>query len=110
MELSLRHIKFIPADIPIFFCGDLNINYSSDDGKAILKPMFEYMNSAAVSAQNHDSSTATTYNKWGNSTKTLDYIFYRNATALSYKVVNSADYGTKYISDHYPIYSDMVVK
>ena len=93
----------------MFFCGDLNINYCSENGRALLAPMFEYMESAAVSADMHDSPTATTYNKFGASTSVLDYIFYRNATALTYKIVNSAGYGTEYISDHYPVCSDFRV-
>lgn len=109
VELSLAHIKAIGADTPVFFCGDLNINYSDENGKALLKPMLGYMQSASLGAITHDSPTATTYNKFGASTKTLDYIFYRNASAVTYKVVNGTGYGTQYISDHYPIYADIKV-
>lgn len=109
VELSLTHIKAIDPKTPVFFCGDLNINYCSENGRALLAPMFEYMESAAVSADMHDSPTATTYNKFGASTSVLDYIFYRNATALTYKIINSAGYGTEYISDHYPVCSDFRV-
>lgn len=109
VELSVKHIREIEPYLPVFFCGDLNINYVSSDGQALLKPMFEYMQSAAMSATTHDSPTLTTYNKFGASTKVLDYIFYRNATAQTYKVVNSPNYGTTYISDHYPIYADIKV-
>lgn len=109
VELSLRHIKAIPETTPVFFCGDLNINYASAEGQTLLKPMFEYMYSAAVSAQSHDDPKTCTYNKFGASTKVLDYIFYRNASALTYKVVNGTNYGTTYISDHYPVYSDLKI-
>ena len=33
----------------------------------------------------------------------LDYIFYRNAEADKFDVIDSPDYGVRFISDHYPI-------
>ena len=109
VELSVRHVRQIPEGIPVLFCGDLNIDYTSADGRNLLKPMFEVMRSAAVSANTHDDPYTCTYNHWGTSTKVLDYIFYRDADALTYSVVNSKSYGTDYVSDHYPLISDIVV-
>ncbi|MBO6759847.1 MAG: hypothetical protein JJ909_02590, partial [Roseivirga sp.] len=38
--------------------------------------------------------------------RNIDFIFFKNANALSYKAVVK-DYGVPYISDHYPIISHM---
>lgn len=111
VELSLKHVKAIPSETPVFFCGDLNLNYNSEDARKVLSPLFDYMQSAGVSATSGDSYSTPTYNNFevGNRKDVLDYIFYRNATAVSYKVVNGSNYGTTFISDHFPVYSDFRV-
>ncbi len=91
----------------VFFCGDLNLDYKNTEHREILKPLFEYAPSAALVAGQSSGAETTTYNSFGSSTKVLDYILLRNATAKVYKVVNEDTYGTKYLSDHYPLYADV---
>jgi len=99
-------VKDRGAAAVVFFCGDLNM----EPDNTYLKPMFDYMSHGAKNAKSSDGISKTTYNKFGGSSKVLDHIFYRNAEALTYKVVNSSSYGTQYVSDHYPIYCDFVIK
>lgn len=108
VEMSLASLKtVVPADETVFFLGDLNLNYADETGKSILSPLLGYMKSASIEAKEGAAPTATTYNKWGASTKVLDYILFRNATAQNYNIISDGTkYGTKYLSDHYPIWSD----
>ena len=106
VEMSLDSIKKqAGADGTVFFCGDLNL----EPANPVLKPMFDYMHHAATDAEQSDGVNTITYNGFRTTNlKVLDHIFYRNAKARTYKVVNSqTDYGTNWISDHYPIYSDI---
>jgi len=96
----------IPADDPIFLCGDLNLNY----GDVRLDTLLTYMGDAATSAPKSDGPLVCTYNGFNpNYTKTLDHIYGRNVYFKNYHVVNSPDYGITYISDHYPLYSDVQI-
>ncbi|MBR5042322.1 MAG: endonuclease/exonuclease/phosphatase family protein [Bacteroidales bacterium] len=106
VEMSLASIKKQAGDDgTVFFCGDLNMEPSN----SVLKPMFDYMQHAATDAEVSDGVNAVTYNGFRETNqKVLDHIFYRNAKAHTYKVVNSQTaYGTNWISDHYPIYADV---
>lgn len=109
VEMTIAAIKkYVKEDEIVFFTGDLNINYNDASMRPLLDPLLNYMNSAALKAKTSDGQTTETYNKFTvNYNKVLDYIFYRNAIPLTYKVVNSDQYGTTYVSDHFPIYSDM---
>ncbi len=93
---------------PVFLCGDLNLGYDN----AILDPLKEYMYHAAATALESDGVYAITYNGYRDTNqKTLDHIFYRNAIVDTYHVKNRHyQYGTncKWISDHYPLYSDVM--
>lgn len=108
VEISLNHVKSLGEKKTVFFCGDLNIDYNASNS-TLLTPLASYMDNASRVAETADPAGTCTYNHWGSSKKTLDYIFVRNADVKTYKVVNSPDYGTAYISDHYPLYSDVVV-
>lgn len=105
VNMALDKIKeIVPEHMPVFLCGDFNIDYGTKS--SLLAPLNKYMKNAAVAARNTSGASTTTYNKFGASTKTLDYIYIRNITASKYKVVNSDSYGTTYVSDHYPIFAD----
>lgn len=82
---------------PVFIVGDMNCQTASSG----LQPYYDWMSSARETAVTSDSGI--TYNGYGNGKTILDHIFYRNAIASEYRVVNSDGYGVKYISDHYPI-------
>lgn len=111
VKMSLDRVgKEVPEDGTVFFCGDLNLSYTNDEPRKTLSPIFDYFMWSAKEAPNTSGTARPTYNKFGASTNVLDYILYRNATPLNYVVVNSPTaYGTDYLSDHYPIYSDFLL-
>lgn len=83
--------------IPIFVTGDMNMSPSD----TVLNIIRRIMISTADTMHN----TNPTYHDWGqlnNGGEQIDYVFYRHANPLSYRVVHNA-YGAKYLSDHYPI-------
>lgn len=106
-RMCLESMKKVAGESsPVFLCGDMNCQ----PGSTPLNMLSDWMQHAASTALASDGAGITTYNKFGASTKVLDHIFYRGATANTYKVVNAPSYGTQYISDHYPIYSDFVIE
>lgn len=90
--------------MPAICCGDMNIQ--NDD--AMLKPLYNVMDDAVDHAKHSDGRDAKTYNRFGTTPyKNLDHMFYRNATPVTYRVVNDEKaYGLQYLSDHYAIYCD----
>ena len=40
----------------------------------------------------------------------IDHIFFRNAEARSFNVIDELKFGVKYISDHYPVISEFVIE
>lgn len=92
---------------PAIACGDMNLV----PGHELLKPLYDVMDDAVDIAADSDGRDRATFNRWGVGTpKTLDHIFCRNLTPLSYKVVDDGEkYGQKFLSDHYAVYSDMVL-
>ena len=96
-----------PDDAPVFFCGDLNVTYEHD----ALKPIREYMQSAGkTAATTNYQATYTGFRTDPNTWTYIDHIFYRNAAAVTYKVVQEPlANGTSVCSDHFPIYADFTV-
>jgi len=94
-------------DMPVIFCGDLNLSYDSD----ALKPLRDWMKHAATNATTTDNApTYTGFRTDSNTWTYIDHIFYRNAEASVYKVVNTPiENGTSVCSDHFPIYADFTV-
>ena len=92
---------------PVFFCGDLNLAYEHDS----LKPLRDWMQHAAKNATTADNYPTYTGFRTNSGTWTyIDHIFYRNASASVYKVVNTPlENGTSVCSDHFPIYADFTV-
>lgn len=87
--LSKRYPK-----IPAFVLGDLNVEPTDP----ALLPTRQTMLSAAEVFKNKD----ITCHGWGTHEQRIDYIFYQNTYASSYRVVNE-NYGVPFLSDHYPI-------
>lgn len=87
-------------DTPVFLTGDFNVLIDSKN----LAPITETYFSAQRYAERSDDNPS--YNAWGLYVinRNIDFIFYKNAKALSYKTIVK-DYGVPYISDHYPILS-----
>ena len=97
-ELNVEMMKDnCKEDTPVFIVGDMNCQTAS----AGLQPYYDWMSNARETAVTSDSGI--TYNGYGKGKTILDHIFYRNAIASEYRVINSEGYGVKYISDHYPI-------
>ena len=97
-ELNVSMMKDnCKEDTPVFIVGDMNCQTAS----AGLQPYYDWMSNARETAVTSDSGI--TYNGYGKGKTILDHIFYRNAIASEYRVINSEGYGVKYISDHYPI-------
>lgn len=89
---------------PIFVCGDLNMN--PDDAR--LAPMWTRFSNAAEIARQTDGRDRHTYNGFRPDRHfTIDYIFCRNVSVDTYRVVDSDRYGVPYISDHYPVFADI---
>ncbi len=108
VEMMINSISSEAGEsMPVFLCGDLNVSYYD----TILDPLKEYMSHAAATALESDGVEAITYNGYRETNqKTLDHIFYRYAIVDMYHVKNELyQYVTicKWISDHYPLYSDV---
>lgn len=78
----------------VMLMGDFN---SLPDDEVLL-PVREHMKSA----QETKHKAGGTFHNWGQDSKTIDYIFYRNCKPASFRVVKKG-YGVPFISDHYPI-------
>ncbi len=104
-QMSVERMKAqCSDDDPVFFCGDLNLKYDN----VALSPLKGWMKGARTNAKKTDGSpTYTGFRTNAASWVAIDHIFYRNASAARYKVVNTpmAD-GTSVCSDHFPVYTD----
>ena len=106
--MSVERMKAECAeDTPVFFCGDLNLAYEHES----LLPLRLWMQHAATKAEKADKFPTYTGFRTNQATWTyIDHIFYRNAVASTYKVVNTPiENGTSVCSDHFPIYADFTV-
>ena len=110
VDLLIRKMKEIAGeDAHLIIGGDMNSTLQTafdieGNGKPqnVLEPFFKWMKGGRETApvtDNHftfNGFNAEKIQYW------LDYIFYRNATALKFETLTK-DYGAPYISDHYPI-------
>ena len=83
--------------IPMFVMGDLNVTPDAPE----LAPMWNTMKLAQREAPITDTSY-TFHGYKPNKGKMIDYIYYRNASALEFRILREG-YGVPYLSDHYPI-------
>lgn len=83
--------------IPMFVMGDLNVTPDAPE----LAPMWRVMKLAQREAPVTDTSY-TFHGYRENKGKMIDYIYYRNASALEFRILRDG-YGVPYLSDHYPI-------
>lgn len=97
--LKERIRKIAGDNAMVFLTGDFNMQPVN----ANMISMAEYMKDTRVQFPNSEFYTAGTYNGWGVSGSIIDYIWHRNGTPVSYKVITNAYLGVTYISDHYPI-------
>lgn len=86
---------------PVFISGDMNAERGTRTGEC-LAAYESWMQSSHDEAEVRDDRPS--FNGFGrNRMRTLDYLFFRRAKAVSYATVDSGEYGVRYISDHYPI-------
>jgi endonuclease/exonuclease/phosphatase family metal-dependent hydrolase len=99
-KLIVQKMRQLSGDsIPVFALGDFNA-WPEDP---LFLPIKEYLADTRMTVAPDDSTS--TSNAWGAEPpykKIIDYIFYKNAQPLEYRVLTE-DFGVPYISDHYPI-------
>lgn len=99
--LAARMKEIAGDDVPVFVCGDFNM----DSSHPSMAPIREWMHEACEDAPLTDKGH--TYNGFGIDSNPLkiDHVFYRNATPLTYSVIRDG-YGVRYVSDHYPVLAE----
>lgn len=116
-KVNVEQIKKIIGDgtvsgksksaMKLFFAGDLNC----DESDSRLSELNKYLPLARTGATSpEDKPTYNGYYTDSSRWTRLDHIYYLNATPLTYRVVDSASYGTAFLSDHFPIWCDFFVK
>ena len=103
-QVNVERIKSIAADGTVLFGGDFNC----DEEDTRLSAVRNFLDCARTEALvTEDSATYTGFKDSG--WKRLDHLFSRGARPLNYKVVSDSGYGTRYISDHFPVYCDFAI-
>ena len=107
-ELIVEKIKEIAGSgAVVFLTGDLN----AKSGDKALKPLDAYFQEAAKTVKKADKSPSfNDFGRKGRKQESIDHIFYRNAEAKTFNVVDEPKFGVKYISDHYPVVSEFVIE
>lgn len=107
-SLIVEKIKEIAgSDAVVFLTGDFN----AEIGNKALKPLCAYLRGAAGTVKKADDVPSfNDFGRKGGNPGSIDHIFYRNAEAKSFVVVDEPKFGVKYISDHYPVVSEFVVE
>lgn len=123
LALIYNRIKQMnPGGLPMVLTGDFNI-LPDNDG---LKEINTLMKSARFNSLDADTiGSFNGFGKYGNSSgapvlgdkkserkslRPLDYIYYSGFdNSLCFKVVTKEYAGKKFISDHYPVYADLVM-
>jgi len=106
-RLNVAKMKEIAGrGMPVFIAGDMNASYATDDKRrSCLNPYYEWMWSGRDAAP--DSDREYSFNNFGlseaKSTWNYDHIFYRRVTPVQFRTITCADYGVRFVSDHYPI-------
>lgn len=106
IKLIVKKIEELaPKDLPIFLTADFN----SPTTNAIFEPLKAVMKDAR--AESPQTDNGGTYNGFRKDpgVNIIDHIFYKNAEALSFAVLRG-DYGAPFISDHYPVVMNAVLK
>ena len=106
--LMVEKIKEIAGDnAVVFMTGDLN---TTSEDKA-LKPLATYLKESGKTVKKADKTPSfNDFGRNGARLQMIDHIFYRNAEARSFNVVDEPKFGVKYISDHYPVISEFVIE
>ena len=106
-ELVADKIKEIAGDDAVVFLGGDFCMSASDKSIA---PLTAYVKDANFSLKRPDTRASFNgFGKPGNNPRWPDHIFFRNAEPETYEVVDSRKFGPKYISDHYPIFTEFEI-
>ena len=106
--LMVEKIKEIAgSDAVVFLTGDFN----AKSGDKALKPISTYLQEAAETVKKADKAPSfNDFGRKGGKSGSIDHIFHRNAEAKTFNVVDEPKFGVKYISDHYPVFSEFVIE
>ena len=88
--------------LPVIVTGDFNMEASN----AFLAPMkdgFQNARASAVVSDDHFS-----YNGWGKSQSTIDYVWYKGFNCTRFETVTKSYYERTFISDHFPVKAVLV--
>lgn len=96
--IEKKIVEIAGQEVPVFITGDFNLLISNPR----LKPISSNFLSAQRFSERSDDNKS--YNAFGFDiiTRNIDFIFFNNAKAVSYKTVVK-NYDVPFISDHYPI-------
>ena len=99
MKLLAAKVKeLVPEGMTVFMTGDFNTRPENE----IFNPLREVLTDSRVAAPETDNRpTSNGWKKEGGSI--IDYVLFRGAEPLTYKVLRDKNYGAEFISDHYPV-------
>ena len=100
--------KAAEFDIPVVVTGDFNFK----EGSYVYNKMTESLlsDSKFLAEDSMDSITYHDYNPSSSLSKTIDFIFVNEkADPVTYRVITDKPDGY-FVSDHYPIYADLILK
>lgn len=83
----------------VILTGDFNMSPDNTN----VTSFSAYMNNLRDQFATEVDYNAPTFNNWGTAETIIDYIWYRNANPITYKVINEPYKGVTYLSDHYAI-------
>ena len=107
-SLMVDKIKEIAGDDAVVFLGG-DFRLSASD--RVLSALTSYVKDANFALKKPDTrATFNGYGKPGTSPLWPDHIFFRNAKPESYEIVDSRKSGVKFISNHYPVYSEFEIQ
>ena len=106
-EVIVNRMKQIAGeDATVFVTGDLNATFTlGNKHRNSLLPFYKWMLDSRIMSPATDSKDS--FNGFSNQVydnpRVLDYIFYRNATPISFQTLNEPIWGVPFVSDHYPV-------
>ncbi len=106
VKMILTHIEQY-KDLPVVFTADMNVKEGSDNYVAFTKELNDtkYLASDTMDYLTYHDTKPSKYEG-----EVIDYVMVNdNFDALSYKVV-TAGIDERYVSDHFPVYADIIKK
>lgn len=88
--------------LPVIVTGDFNMDISNGF-MAPMKEGFQNARASAVVTDDHYS-----FNGWGRSQSTIDYVWYKGFTCTRFETVTKSYYDRTFISDHFPVKAVLV--